>query len=152
MLHPSYVELMEAINKNADNGDEPVVTSRYSVVIAAAKRARQLIEHSSGMPEEYQEKKALSVAVEELLSGNVKILPSDEFEFEYEDMDSSISGDTVLGLSSYEEDEEEEETEESAGGDGEYEDNSGSYMDDDFDEDAGGDEEGEEPDPEEFEE
>ena len=82
MLHPSYVELMEAINKNADNGDEPVVTSRYSVVIAAAKRARQLIEHGSGMPEEYQEKKALSVAVEELLSGNVKILPSDEFEFE----------------------------------------------------------------------
>ena len=44
MIHPSYVELMKVVNKESDNiGEEPVVNSRYSIVIAAAKRARQII-------------------------------------------------------------------------------------------------------------
>lgn len=43
MIHPSYVELMKVVNNNVEFGEEPVVNSRYSLVIAAAKRARQII-------------------------------------------------------------------------------------------------------------
>ena len=37
MIHPSYVELMKVVNNNVEFGEEPVVNSRYSLVIAAAK-------------------------------------------------------------------------------------------------------------------
>ena len=43
MLHPSYNELINAVNKDVEQGEPPVVQSRYSIVIATAKRARQLI-------------------------------------------------------------------------------------------------------------
>ena len=145
MLHPSYVELMEAINKNADNGDEPVVTSRYSVVIAAAKRARQLIEHGNGMPEEYQEKKALSVAVAELLSGDVKILPSDDFESDYDDKESAVTGETVYDLSIDEDDEDTEEYEEE-GENREFDEDSGEYLENGYDEEDDDDRDDDEPD------
>ena len=36
MIHPSYVELMKVVNNNVEIGEEPVVNSRYSIVIAAA--------------------------------------------------------------------------------------------------------------------
>jgi len=41
MLEPSYTQLMKKLNKEAS---ETVVTSRYSIVIATARRARQIIE------------------------------------------------------------------------------------------------------------
>ena len=44
MLHPSYTDLMRTINSEVEEGDTPVVNSRYSIVLAAAKRARQLID------------------------------------------------------------------------------------------------------------
>ena len=44
MIHPSYVELMKVVNHDVSIGEEPVVNSRYSIVIAAAKRARQIVE------------------------------------------------------------------------------------------------------------
>jgi len=44
MLHPSYTDLMKVINSEVEPGEQPVVNSRYSLVIAAAKRARQLID------------------------------------------------------------------------------------------------------------
>ena len=43
MLHPSYTDLINAVNSGAESENEPVVQSRYSIVIATAKRARQLI-------------------------------------------------------------------------------------------------------------
>ena len=43
MLHPSYSDLMDAVNSNVEDGEEPVVQSRYSIVMAASKRARQLV-------------------------------------------------------------------------------------------------------------
>ena len=43
MLHPSYTELMEKINKEGEQGEEPVINSRYSIVIATSKRAREII-------------------------------------------------------------------------------------------------------------
>ena len=43
MLHPSYSDLIEAVNSEVEPGEAPVVQSRYSIVIAAAKRAREII-------------------------------------------------------------------------------------------------------------
>ena len=43
MLHPSYSELMKVVNSEAESPEEAVVNSRYSIVIATAKRARQII-------------------------------------------------------------------------------------------------------------
>ena len=43
MMHPSYSELYEAINKDKENA-EPIGYSRYSICVATAKRARQIID------------------------------------------------------------------------------------------------------------
>ena len=34
MLHPSYSDLMNVVNSNVEEGEEPVVNSRYSIVMA----------------------------------------------------------------------------------------------------------------------
>lgn len=76
MLHPSYAELMKVVNEEAE-GDTPVVNSRYSIVMATSKRARQLIDGAEPMVRTKIDK-ALSVAVEELNQGKVKILTEEE--------------------------------------------------------------------------
>ena len=79
MIHPSYVELMKVVNKESDNiGEEPVVNSRYSIVIASAKCARQIIAGAEPFVENAENKKPLSIAVEELYKGEVKILGEDD--------------------------------------------------------------------------
>ena len=40
MLHPSYTDLMEVVNSDVEPGEQPIVQSRYSIVLATAKRAR----------------------------------------------------------------------------------------------------------------
>lgn len=97
MLQPSYTQLMEKLNEDAS---EKVVTSRYSIIIAAARRARQIIdivnEESSSkndkdkdkepapinpirikeaaeLTEKLKYKKSTSIAVEELYAGKIKI-------------------------------------------------------------------------------
>ncbi len=75
MIHPSYTELMKAINDTPD--DEPVINSRYSIVIASAKRARQIIAGDEPLADN-PTNKPLSIAVEELYTGQVKILGEDE--------------------------------------------------------------------------
>lgn len=72
MLHPTYNDLIEAVNSNVAEGEEPIVKSRYSVVIAAAKRARQLIDGAPAMIYE-KGRKPLSIAVDELYQGKVEI-------------------------------------------------------------------------------
>ena len=69
MLHPSYTELMDAVNSEVKEGEQPIVSSRYSIVIAAAKRARQIIAGAESAVPDYKNKKPLSVAVEELMDG-----------------------------------------------------------------------------------
>ena len=78
MIHPSYSELMEVINKDQEQDDVPVVSSRYSVVLATSKRARQIIAGEDPLIVRANGKKPLSVAVEEVYEGKVKILPADE--------------------------------------------------------------------------
>lgn len=82
MLHPSYTDLMEVVNHDETGEEHPVVNSRYSIVLATAKRARQLIDGA----EPYvavENNKALSIAIEELYRSKVKIL-SDEATAEEE--------------------------------------------------------------------
>ena len=44
MLHPSYSDLMKVVNSEVEPGESKVVNSRYSIVMATSKRARQLID------------------------------------------------------------------------------------------------------------
>ena len=78
MIHPSYVELMKVVNDGVESGEEPVVNSRYSIVIATSKRARQIIDGAEPMVENPKCNKPLSIAVEELYRGDVKIVTDDE--------------------------------------------------------------------------
>lgn len=73
MMHPSYTELMNVINKDVEPGEQPPVQSRYALVIATSKRARQIID---GAPTYVPSngKKPLSIAIEELYSGKVNIV------------------------------------------------------------------------------
>lgn len=84
MIHPSYKEMIEKINAGQDQEEAPLVTSRYSVVLATAKRARQLIDGAEPKVEaEYKNgkpRKPLSIAVDELYEGKVNILPREEQE------------------------------------------------------------------------
>lgn len=44
MLHPSYSELMAVVNSEVEEGEQPVVQSRYSIVKATAARAKEIID------------------------------------------------------------------------------------------------------------
>ncbi len=76
MLHPSYLDLMKVVNGDVESGEAKVVSSRYSIVMATSKRARQLIAGDDALVED-EGKKPLSVAVDELNQGKIQIL-SDE--------------------------------------------------------------------------
>lgn len=104
MLHPSYSEIMEKINSEATDKSQ-MVESRYSIVMAAADRAKQIIDSNAieekikkqynndpakkpevsseeidklhiGKPlvADCEGKKPLSIAVDELYEGKVKII------------------------------------------------------------------------------
>ncbi|MEF9958349.1 MAG: DNA-directed RNA polymerase subunit omega [Niameybacter sp.] len=94
MLQPSYTQLMEKLNEDAQ---DKVVTSRYSIIIAAARRARQIIDivneesnvkngdkeaapidpirikEAAELNEKLKYKKSTSIAVDELYAGKIKI-------------------------------------------------------------------------------
>ena len=44
MIHPSYLELMAVINSEVEEGEQPLVQSRYSIVKATANRAKEIID------------------------------------------------------------------------------------------------------------
>ena len=77
MIHPSYVELMEKVNENVEVGEEPVVNSRYTIVAATAKRARQIIDGAEPLINYSKGDKPLSIAVNELNDGAISILNED---------------------------------------------------------------------------
>ena len=73
MLHPSYSDLMSVVNKEVEEGETPVVNSRYSIVMATRKLARQIV--SGAEPHVNPNcKKALSIAIEELANEKIHIL------------------------------------------------------------------------------
>ena len=83
MLHPSYSDLMKVVNSEVEQGEAPVVNSRYSIVMATSKRARQIIGGDEPLVGGVG-KKPLSLAVEGLNQGKIKILAEDEVMEEQE--------------------------------------------------------------------
>ena len=78
MLHPSYADLMKVVNSEVEEGEAPVVNSRYSIVMATSKRARQIIAGDEPLIDNATGKKPLSVAVEEMEQGKIHILSDEE--------------------------------------------------------------------------
>ena len=74
MMHPSYTEMIEAVNADQEDGTTPVVNSRYSIVMATAHRARQIVDGDRPLVDDADGRKALSIAVDEVYDGKVKIL------------------------------------------------------------------------------
>jgi len=60
MLHPSYADLMNVVNKDVAEDEAPIVTSRYSIVMGS------------------EDEKPLSIAIDEINEGKVRILPNTE--------------------------------------------------------------------------
>ena len=79
MIHPSYQELIATINEGQDLDEAPVVSSRYSLVLAT----EPLVKVKKGM-------KPLSIAVEEMYKGEVTILPESEVEAEEETKEEPV--------------------------------------------------------------
>lgn len=84
MLHPSYADLMRVANEGSDE-ETPLIVSRYSIVHATAKRARQIIdkrreseqdEAADGSSKSFKgvDRKALSEAIDEIKDGVVRII------------------------------------------------------------------------------
>ncbi|MGI6117885.1 MAG: DNA-directed RNA polymerase subunit omega [Bilifractor sp.] len=80
MIHPSYKEMISKINEGQDMDEAPLVTSRYSIVIAAARRARQIVAGDEPMVEADPTEKPLTIAVRELYEDKVHILRKEEAE------------------------------------------------------------------------
>lgn len=89
MLHPSYTDLINVVNSDVEPGEQPVVQSRYSIVLATAKRARQIIAGEDPMVAGSVGRKPLSVAVQELYEGKVKIV-GDDTDYEEEAVNADV--------------------------------------------------------------
>lgn len=77
MLRPSYNDLINVVNSGVEPGEDPLVQSRYSIVIATAKRARQLV---TGVEPSIAAdgRKPLSIAIDELYQSKVKIVSEED--------------------------------------------------------------------------
>ena len=78
MLHPSYTDLMKVVNKDVEEGATKVVNSRYSIVMATAKRARELIDGAMPLVVAKSGEKPLSIAINELNQAKIKVVGEEE--------------------------------------------------------------------------
>ncbi len=78
MLHPSYTDLMKVVNKDVEEGATKVVNSRYSIVMATAKRAREIIDGSVPLVPAKDGEKPLSIAIDELNQAKIKVVGEEE--------------------------------------------------------------------------
>ena len=77
MLHPSYTDLMKVVNKDGEEGETKVVNSRYSIVMATAKRAREIIDGAEPLVDTKDGEKPLSIAIDELNQAKIKVEAED---------------------------------------------------------------------------
>ena len=70
MLRPSYSDLLDVITRDAE---DETIGSRYTIVIAAAKRARQLTDSAQPLAEDIKVNKPVSIAVQELYESKIKV-------------------------------------------------------------------------------
>ena len=83
MLHPSYTDLMKVVNKDVEEGETKVVNSRYSIVMATAKRAREIIDGSMPLVDTKPGEKPLSIAISEMNQGKITILAEENAEEDF---------------------------------------------------------------------
>ena len=84
MLHPSYMELIGHINKvNEEMGNEKI-NSRYSLVMAASKRARALIDKENPMIVDKYNGRMLSMAIAEMEQEKVGVITREPSQEEME--------------------------------------------------------------------
>ena len=74
MLRPSYSDLMESINTSELVNQE--IKSRYTIVLAAAKRARQLIDGANPLTYAPTDR-AVSIAIKEMDEGKLSLRMQD---------------------------------------------------------------------------
>ena len=74
--------LNESVNKDVEEGETKVVNSRYSIVMATAKRAREIIDGSMPLVDAKVGEKPLSIAIDEMNQGKMTIIAQDEEEEE----------------------------------------------------------------------
>ena len=80
MLHPSYTDLMEVVNQDVEEGSTKIVNSRYSIVLATAKRARQIIDKDEPLVQAKPGAKPLSIAIDEVNNAKIKIVGEESEE------------------------------------------------------------------------
>ena len=80
MLHPSYTDLMRVVNQDVEEGATKIVNSRYSIVLATAKRARQIIAGAEPLVPVKDKDKPLSIAISELNNGKINIIAENSEE------------------------------------------------------------------------
>ena len=82
MLHPSYTDLMKVVNQDVEEGATKIVNSRYSIVLATAKRAREIIDGEMPLVPVKDGEKPLSIAIDEMNQGKMTFIAQDEEEEE----------------------------------------------------------------------
>ena len=70
---------MKVVNSEVEPGEVRVVNSRYSIVMATSKRARQIIAGEEPLVPA-KGRKPLSIAVDELNQGKIKIMGDEKEE------------------------------------------------------------------------
>ena len=75
MFEPSAQKLINVVNESITNENEKI-NSKYTMIIAAAKRARQLIDEQDQRVE--NGKNALTIAIDEIEDKIVRVIPSDK--------------------------------------------------------------------------
>ena len=138
MIHPSYNELIEAINENNEENDNAMlINSRYSLVLATSKRARQLIGGKEPLVDNSNNnKKPLSIAIEELYEGKVQIL-----EDNGEEEDDNVFVHEALPADMFYEDSEDSSEEDDESEEAEYADEDEDDEYNEYDDERSGEEE-----------
>lgn len=117
MLRPTYNDLIGALNEGEDDSAKEV-ESRYSVVIASAKRARQIIDGEPPLVPGEAGRKPLSIAVDEISKHAVTIQKGSEVDDEPVSLSMEREDFLQYALDDEEETYEEEEEKEEEDGDG----------------------------------
>ena len=71
---------MRVVNQDVEEGATKIVNSRYSIVLATAKRARQIIAGAEPLVPVKDKDKPLSIAISELNNGKIKIIAENSEE------------------------------------------------------------------------
>ena len=98
MLHPYYMELIDHVNHVNRSMGQPEINSRYTMVMAIAKRARDLVNGAPEMVVDDVDGRTLSLAVKEMDKEKLGIVtvepePEPEEDLELGEVDLSTSVD-----------------------------------------------------------